>query len=203
MFVVASVNFKTSPKQAVTCWNRPLSQLLKLLPRDLRQSRRTGKKNPSAIDPATEEAMQSALDVQSTFRIHRVQPLPDTYSAVRWSSVTLSRCVDVAIRIIASAEGNRLEADARSAGSFMTAIDRRPSAGTVHILARYCRTSTWLSFDSCNYDIFSGWCPYSPWATHIHVCLTCYTSCLTMKLLQLRNALASGSRWPEQHQLNC
>jgi hypothetical protein len=42
-------------------------------------------KNPSELDPATEEA----LDVQPTFLVKSVQPLPDIFPTLRWSSVVL------------------------------------------------------------------------------------------------------------------
>jgi hypothetical protein len=45
-------------------------------------------KNPSELDPAEEEVMQSALHIQSIF-LDVAQLLPDIFSIVRWSSVVL------------------------------------------------------------------------------------------------------------------
>lgn len=59
-----------------------------------------------------------------------------------------------------------------SASSGMHSPDRQevfggPAAGLILILVR---NRSKLSFHSCNYDIFTGWCPCTPLATCTHKC---------------------------------
>lgn len=51
-----------------------------------------------------------------------------------------------------------------------------------------------LSYHSCSYGIVIGLCPFSPWATCIHKCLTLHVS--RQSYFNCRNTLASGRRRP-------
>lgn len=71
--------------------------------------------------------------------------------------------------------GDRLEVDVRYAISIMEPNDhqeiiRGTLAGTLPFPARYhVRLSMYISFHSCNYGIFTGWCLYGSWDLHKQV----------------------------------
>jgi hypothetical protein len=76
VFEEASVRFEAEDSALHGILSNTLSQLPEFLPRDLRQSWKAlhkhlqvspKKKNPSEFDRATEETMQSCLEVQSSF----------------------------------------------------------------------------------------------------------------------------------------
>lgn len=42
---------------------------------------------------------------------------------------------------------------------------------------------------SCNYEIFTGWCPYRPWETWIYNCHWCYSSSPTKTLIWISSTM--------------
>ena len=86
-------------------------------------------------------------------------------------SIKLPYHEDFVVACTVGAEDNREATDERSVNHCMDSdrqyVLRRLSVGKVPVLVRH-RVGYRLSFHNCNYGILTDWCPYSPWATHIH-----------------------------------
>jgi hypothetical protein len=84
----------------------------------------------------------------------------------------LPKSADVTTRKSASVEDDRLE-QVCALQELWYGCNWGTSTGTVPILVRYGVTSPRLSSHSCHYGILICCCPYSPWATSIHMCRAC------------------------------
>lgn len=82
-----------------------------------------------------------------------------------------------------------LETDMHSASSGTDPTAKKepekPYLGYSQFLCNIMWASPQLSFHSCNYGTFVGWCLHDLWVTCIHKYHRCYTSRLTTMLLQL------------------
>jgi hypothetical protein len=112
--------------------------------------------------------------VKDTWYVHRM-PCNKISSAACWCRSHSK---------MARVEDGRLGTDMRSLVQFVMKHFEHPRMEYSKFPSDIAWACPRLSFHSRSYGIFTGWCPYSPWATCIHQCRRCYTSCPAETLLQ-------------------